>query len=55
MMPGRLLSDLAEVELLARASLSGSAAAQSGDYESAGVVVRPGAAPTKLHIHRRVP
>ena len=55
MTPGRRLSDLAEVELLARASLGGTPSARSGDLESAAIAVHVGAALTKLRIDRRVP
>ncbi len=55
MLPGRPLSRLAEVELLARASLSGGASARSGDLESPAMVIKPGAGPIVLRIHRPVP
>ena len=55
MMPGRGLSDLAAVELLARVSLGGSPSARPGDLESAVATVRPGDEPVALRIEHRVP
>ena len=55
MMPGRKLSDLELVEVLARASLGGSPTAGSGDIESATVTARLGPDPIALHMDRRLP
>ena len=55
MMPGRKLSDLEAVEVLARASLDGTPTAGSGDIESATVTARLGTDPVALHIDRRLP
>ena len=55
MMPGRKLSDLEEVEVLARASLDGTPTASSGDVESATVTAPLGTDPIALHIDRRLP
>lgn len=55
MMPGRSLSDLDSVELLARASLSGSPSARPGDLESDATTVKPGGEPVALRIEHRVP
>ena len=54
MMPGRKLTALEEVEVLARASLSGSPTAQPGDLESAAVTTRLGASEIALRIERRL-
>ena len=54
-MLGGALSTLDTVELLARASLSGSPSARSGDLESDLATVSPGGVPVALHIHNRVP
>jgi cytochrome c-type biogenesis protein CcmH len=50
-MPTRRLSDVGRVEVLARASVRGSANAGPGDLESAAVVLERGAA-TRLTIDR---
>ena len=56
MLPGTSLSGVAQLELLARVSLSGSAAAQSGDWQSAVVQVQPGdGEPVALRIDRLLP
>ena len=55
MMPAGKLSDLEEVEVLARASLDGTPMASSGDVESATVTARLGTDPIALHMDRRLP
>lgn len=56
MLPGQRLSDLDAVQLVARASIGGTPAAQSGDLESETAIVQAGAqAATRLHINRRLP
>ena len=55
MMPGRSLSDLDSVELLARASLSGSPSARTGDLESDVTTGKPGGEPVALRIEHPVP
>ena len=55
MMPGRSLSDLDSVELLARASLSGSPSARPGDLESDITTGKPGGEPVALRIQHLVP
>ena len=55
MMPGGKLSDLEEVEVLARASPDGTPTASSGDVESTAVTARFGTDPIALHIDRRLP
>ena len=55
MMPGRSLSDLDSVELLARVSLGGSPSARTGDLESEVAVGDPGGEAVALRIEHRVP
>ena len=56
MLPGRRLSDLDAVHVLARASIGGTPSAQSGDWESDAATVKPGAdGATVLRINRRLP
>ena len=55
MLPGGTLSDMAAIEVVARASLGGSPSASSGDLESATVTTRPGAPPQTLRIEHVVP
>lgn len=55
MMPGRSLSGLEAVELLARVSLSGSPSARTGDLESKAVTANVGGEPVVLRIEHRVP
>lgn len=55
MMPGRSLTDLDSVELLARVSLGGSPSAQTGNLESDVVAGMAGAEPVELRIEHRVP
>ena len=55
MLPGTRLSDLGAVDVMARASLSGSPASTSGDIESAIARTRLGAEAVVLHIERVVP
>ena len=55
MMPGRSLSDLDSVELLARVSLGGSPSARTGDLESEVATGSVGGEPVTLRIERRIP
>ena len=55
MMPGRSLSDLDSVELLARVSLGGSPSARTGDLESDIATGKPGGEPVALRIQHLVP
>ena len=55
MMPGRSLSDLDSLELLARVSLSGSPSARTGDLESEVATGEPGGEAVALRIGNRVP
>ena len=55
MLPGTTLSDLAALEVVARASLSGSPTRTSGDLESAVVTTQLGPETTALHIEHVVP
>ena len=56
MLPGRRLSDLDAVHVLARASIGGTPSAQSGDWESDAATVKLGAdGATVLRINRRLP
>ena len=55
MMPGRSLSDMDSVELLARVSLGGSPSARTGDIESDVAAGEPGGEPVALRIEHRVP
>ena len=55
MMPGRSLSDLDSVELLARVSLGGSPSARTGDLESEVATGNVGGEPVALRIENRVP
>lgn len=55
MLPGARLSDPGALEVVARASLSGSPTRTSGDVESAVVTTQPGAETTALHIEHVVP
>ena len=55
MIPGRSLSDLDAVQVLARASVGGAAMPQSGDWESEAVLAQPGAPPPTLRIAHAVP
>ena len=55
MMPGRSLSDLDSLELLARVSLGGSPSARTGDLESEVTTGAPGGEPVALRIEHRIP
>lgn len=55
MLPGTRLSDLAVIEVVARASLSGSPTRTSGDIESAVVTTQLGQETPALHIEHVVP
>lgn len=55
MLPGTRLSDLAALEVVARASLSGSPTRTSGDIESAVVTTQLGQETPALHIEHVVP
>ena len=55
MMPGRSLSDLDSIELLARVSLGGSPSARPGDLESEVATEKTGGEPVALRIEHRVP
>ena len=56
MLPNQRLSDLDAVQVVARASISGTPSAQSGDFESDAATVKAGAEDaTPLRINRRVP
>ena len=55
MMPGRTLSDLESVELLARVSRSGSPSARPGDFESEVTTSKPGGESVSLRIQHRLP
>ncbi len=55
MLPGRLLSNFSEVELVARVSMSGSPAAQSGDWYQSALVELADSAPTALVIDTVIP
>ncbi len=55
MLPDRGLSVVAEIELVARVALSGSATAAAGDLESAPWTGVRGDEPARLHIDRRLP
>ena len=55
MMPGRTLSDLESVELLARVSRSGSPSARPGDFESDVTTSEHGGESVALRIQHRLP
>lgn len=55
MLPGTTLSDLGALDVMARASLSGSPTSMSGDIESAVARTRLGAEAVVLHIEHVVP
>ena len=55
MMPGRSLSDFDSVEVLARASLSGSPSARTGDLESDVATGSVGGEPVTLRIEHQIP
>ena len=55
MLPGTRLSDLGALDVMARASLSGSSTSTSGDIESAVARTRLGAEAALLHIEHVVP
>lgn len=54
-MPGRKLSEMESVVVVARISASGQAGLQSGDLEGATPALRPGGPPVKIDINRIAP
>lgn len=55
MMPGRLLSGFTQLEIVARVSLSGTPAAQPGDWYGEHTVSNPGSAPVDIVISQQLP
>jgi len=55
MMPGRPLSAFNQLEIVARVSLSGAPAAQTGDWYGEHTVSQPGSAPVDIVIEKQVP
>src|SRR5690606_41396655 len=55
MMPGRPLSACRQLEIVARVSLSGAPAAQTGDWYGEHTVSQPGSAPVDIVIEKQVP
>ena len=55
MLPGRGLTGVETLELVARVALGGSAAAAAGDIESETWIGQPSAEPVRLHLDRQLP
>jgi len=55
MIPGRVLSAFARLEIIARISLSGEPVAQPGDWYGQQIVTTPATAPVQVSIDQRIP